>query len=97
MSKKRYRVPEPKPDTLKVCWGRADSYSEPSLVYVYPDRDGKAATRLLMTALEGDRYAPDFGPRGYKVEKSVAKELEERGYDLTTLKLTIKRKAPPCP
>lgn len=95
MAQKRYRVPEPKSDTLHVCWGRPDQFSRPSLVYVYPDRDGKAASRLISDALEGERYVPTFIPRGYTVEKSLAKELEERGYDLTTLKLTIKKKAQP--
>jgi hypothetical protein len=93
---KRLRTPKAKPGELVVAWGRVDKHETPSICYAYPDRDGKCDSRLLCDALEGPRYRPDFrnGHAGYTVEKSLMKELEERGYDLTTLRLTIRRKPP---
>ncbi len=95
--KKRVRTPDPKPDTLIVSWGRADPFSAPSLVYVYPNRDIKCDTRVAMDALEGPRYGYTFEDFGKLKEKpSFIQELEDRGYDITTLKLSIKKKAPPA-
>lgn len=82
----RYRVPTPKPDQISVVWGKADSFASPSLVYVYPDRDGKSDCRVLMEAIEEPRH------RTGETRRSLAAELEARGYDLTTLRITIRRK-----
>jgi len=90
---KRIRTPSPKPDTLIVQWGRPDPHSRPSLVYVYPDRSGKCDSRILAYAIEDRQYAPDperFG--AFKLGPSLAEELDARGWDLTTLKISIKRK-----
>lgn len=93
MKKKRVRTPQPKDDTLIVSWGRADQFSAPSLVYVYPNRDIKCDTRVVMDALEGPRYGYTFEAFGVlKEQPSLIAELEARGYDITTLKLTIEKK-----
>ena len=93
--KKRVRTPQPKPDHLIVAWGRTDPFNDPSLVYVYPDLAGKCDSRVLMDAIEGPRYRPSFNPYGsLKEEPSLAQELEARGYDLTTLRITIRKKEP---
>ncbi|MFG6083752.1 hypothetical protein ACEUZ9_005477 [Paracoccus litorisediminis] len=92
--KKRIRTPMVKPDQITVAWGRADRHSLPSLVYVYPDRAGKGDSRVLMEALEGDRFRPSFERFGsLDREPSMVAELEKRGYDITTLRLTIRRNA----
>ena len=91
--KKRVRTPQPKPDHLIVAWGRTDPYNHPSLVYVYPDRAGKCDSRVLMEAIEGPRYRPSSERYGsFEKEPSLAQELEARGYDLTTLRITIRKK-----
>lgn len=91
--KKRVRTPTPKDDTLIVAWGRADQFSSPSLVYVYPNRDIKCDTRVVMEALEGPRYGYTFEDFGTpKQQPSLIAELEARGYDITTLRLTIQKK-----
>ena len=90
---KRTRVPDPKPDTLIATWGRCDSFAAPSIVYVYPDRDGKCDSRVLCDALEGKRHSPDPDRYGaFKLTPSLAEELDARGWDLTTLRFSIKRK-----
>lgn len=91
----RLRTPKAKPGQLVVAWGRVDRHSNPSVVYAYPDRDGKSDSRLLCDALEGERYQPTLSRPGYTVEKSLLEELEERGYDLTTLRITISKKSVP--
>jgi hypothetical protein len=75
-----------------VAWGRVDRHSEPSVVYAFPDRDGKCDSRVLCEALEGPRYRPSLERPGYIEGNSLLKELEERGYDLTTLRITISKK-----
>lgn len=95
-AKKRYRVPRPKPGHLVVTWGKADRHALPSIVYVYPDRDGRCDARVLGDVLEGRRYLPDHqAAGGYRVERSLADELEARGYDLSTLRISITRKTAP--
>ena len=92
---KRVRVPDPKADTLIATWGRSDSYAAPSIVYVYPDRDGKCDSRVLCDAFESKQYSPNpekFG--SFKLTPSLAEELDARGWDLTTLRFSIKRKVP---
>ena len=89
---KRLRTPKAKPGQLVVAWGKVDRYSDPSLVYAFPDRDGKCDSRVVCDALEGKRYRPALLAPGYTVMKSLAEELEARGYDLTTLRLTISKK-----
>ena len=79
---RRFTLPAPKIGIIDVRWGRPDRYSEHSLCYTYGNRDGKADCRIVSTALE------DAQPG----RKSLADELEARGYDLTTLRFTIKQK-----
>ncbi|NTF16825.1 hypothetical protein G6L37_00100 [Agrobacterium rubi] len=93
--KKRLHTPKAKPGQLVVAWGRVDRHNKPSIVYAYPDRDGKCDSRIICDALEGERYRPSYsydGP-GYEVDRSLLEELAARGYDLTTLRLTISKRA----
>jgi hypothetical protein len=92
---KRVRVPDPKPGVLEARWGRADSFNKPSVVYVHGGGGSvKADARLLSTMFEGrdvDTGSLVFGRTG----KSLIKELEDRGYDITTLKFSIRLKEQP--
>lgn len=87
--KRRFRHPSMKDGDLKVWWGRVERGEEPSLVYSWQgDRSMKRDTVIVMNALEGgilDR------------ENGMVKELERRGYDITTLKLSISKKEPYTP
>ena len=95
--KKRVRTPTPKENTLTVSWGRTDPFAAPSLVYTYPNRSIKCDARVAMDALEGPRDGYTFEDFGKLKEKpSFIQELEERGYDISTLKFTIQKKVPPA-
>lgn len=94
MRRKRIRTPVAKPGEVIVAWGRSDPHNDPSLVYAYPDSVGRAAAHTLMDALERERYVPSVETfPDYKAEASVVKQLEEMGYDITTLRITIRKKA----
>jgi hypothetical protein len=69
---------------LIARWGRADRFAEPSIVYAWGGGGAeKADCRILSNSLEGEigNYAD-----------GLAMELDRRGYDLTTLKFSIKQK-----
>lgn len=82
-SRKRLTRPKAKDGELLVKYGRADG--ETDLLYCWPDNDGgmKYDTKLLMRAFEGDVMLNG---------KSLRRELEARGYDITTLQFSIKKK-----
>lgn len=80
-----YRTPHAKPGELKSGWGKAGG-SQPAINYAWGGggADGPDA-RIVCNALE---EAPVYGGR------SLVEELEQRGYDLTTLKFSIRLKKP---
>lgn len=84
MMQKRYRKPKAKDGQLLVKYGQEDG--ERDLFYCWPDNDSgmKRDVRLLMLALERNEVWDG---------KSVRQELEDRGYDITTLKFTISKKS----
>jgi hypothetical protein len=82
---KTYRTPKAKPGQLKVAYGRQDKHNSPELIYAYDNSD---------RAAKGDAYNILYFFNHVKDEhgKSLLEDLEQRGYDLTTLKLTIEKK-----
>ncbi|MEH3108939.1 MAG: hypothetical protein PGN22_03105 [Agrobacterium cavarae] len=90
---KRWRVPTPKPGVLEAKYGKDESYNRPSIVYVHGGAgSSRPDARLLSTVFEGTDIStgkPIFG----EVGRSFVKELEDRGYDITTLRFSIKLKA----
>ncbi len=88
--KKRYRILPYKPGTLRVYWGKAERWDNPSVVY----NGENNACSFLAFALEHRRPALEHfkGTFKHEAEPSILQELEARGYDLTTLKFSIKKK-----
>ncbi len=80
--KRRYRLPAPKVGVLDVRWGKTDPFSDFSLCYTYGNRDGKCDCRVLSNAMEGSSDG----------KNSLAQELKARGYDITTLRFSIRMK-----
>lgn len=80
-----------KPGTLAVRWQKhADGRGFPGLVYWFPNRkDGWLVHNTFATG----HYCPRVGAPGV-LEPSFIRELEARGYDLTTLQFTIRKKQP---
>lgn len=89
---KRLRVPKAKPGELRACWGKADRWSGPDICYAWGDGVPRADGRLLHNTLSSERMTVDFPNTGHKWVPSFVQELEERGYDLTTLRFSIQRK-----
>ncbi len=87
MGERRVRVPKPKPGVLEARWGKASRGDEESIVYVHGGGgSSKPDGRILCRALE-DLHVHDG--------RSLAEELLARGYDLTTLRFSIKLREPP--
>ena len=71
---------------LKVRWSK----KEKDILFEYPRRCDGA---LLHYYMGSDIPIHDFSfEKSYELRKSLFKELEDRGYDLTTLKFSIKLK-----
>ena len=80
----------PRPD-LRVRWSRRDR----ALLYGY-ERD-KPTSMVLAGFFEGLTMGALYDYRGRDPkpgdERTLAQELDARGYDLTTLRFSIRRKA----
>lgn len=87
---KRFRASQAKPGELKMQWGKLPG-ENPDICTVWGDGAGGNGrdSNLLMDALcnPRNRY---MSP---EQDKSVIKRLEERGYDITTLRFSIQKKA----
>lgn len=83
---KRLRAPKAKAGELLVKYGR-DGGDE-DLFYCYPDNNCgmKRDSKLLMLAFERTAILQEDG-------RNLRQELEARGYDITTLKFSIMKKA----
>jgi len=81
---KRFRSVAAKPRQLVARWGRVDG--ELAITYTWGGQGAqKADARILMRALE-DVVIIDG--------KTLAEELEARGYDLTTLRFSVSMHQP---
>lgn len=90
----RCKGPNP-PGVLSMYWGRADRHDmTPDVVYNHGPGCDRADMRLLNSVMGNPRPHLSF-PDGQKIEyeKSLLDELVERGYDLTTLKFSIRKKS----
>lgn len=83
---RRFRTPVAKPGELRAAYGREDRWSSPDVLYVWGGQGAsKPDARVLSAAIE-DAAVFDGKP--------LRKVLEERGYDITTLRFSIKRLSP---
>lgn len=83
MTTKRLRAPTAKEGELLCKYGKY--LGEESLFYCYPANSCgmRRDSRVLANAFESVKIFED---------KTLVKELEDRGYDITTLKFSIKKK-----
>jgi hypothetical protein len=92
-TKKRFRRPKVKEGELRMYWGKLP-HDAPDIVIEWRGEGMKHDSNLLYYVLCSDR--PDYFARPLfsKMEPSLIKELESRGYDITTLKFSIMKKQP---
>ena len=85
---KRFRAPKAKPGELKAQWGKL-AHDTADICYAWGECVSKADAHLLHNALSSEhlRHLDN------KWTPSLLKELESRGYDLTTLKFSIQKKS----
>ena len=92
-----------KPGELRAGFSRNPDGGKDCITYAWGGKGACSADgRLLSDILEGERFRPaNFDEIGsgkkelgeYGLGPSFLKELEERGYDITTLKFSIQMKA----
>jgi hypothetical protein len=92
---KRWRIPNAKAGELKATWGKPDPWNKADLCYVWGEGCAKADGAILCTALEGNGFQHNYGCQT-KVDlgPNFRAELEKRGYDITTLKFSVRKKSP---
>lgn len=88
--KKRYRTLKAKPGELRAYYGMADGEG-PDICYAHGDGVSRSDARLLHSTLSGDRMTLDFPGIGHRFDPSFIDELESRGYDITTLRFSVKK------
>ena len=97
---RRFRITPAKPGQLKVQWGKSDGFGM-ALLYLWGGYGAsKSDVRMLSDAIERPQIERDYSQGGMlrpaiKEVPSLAQELEARGYDLSTLKITVDLKATP--
>lgn len=92
---KRWRTPTAKPGEIKIAYGKVDRHSNPDLCVAWGEGvDMRCTGRLIMHAITEKRLRAKFSSPGYEYEPSLLEELEARGFDITTLKISIQRKQP---
>ncbi len=91
---KRVRTLTAKPGELKVGWGRADAHSDPDLCCAWGPWEHRVSpdARMLLGVLSDKRMRYGFPKMDIIYEPSLREELEARGYDITTLKISIQKK-----
>lgn len=95
---RRYRQLVAQPGQLKAQWGQP-AHESPQLCYAWGPGVLRGDGNLLHCMLSGKRARLAMGEEriqngGFPViyEPSFLEELESRGYDLTTLKFSIRKK-----
>lgn len=85
---KRFRAPKAKPGELKAQYGKLP-HDKPDLCFAWGEGVDSADARLLNDALTSKRHRP----MANVWDDSLIEELEKRGYDITTLKFSVQKKA----
>lgn len=90
---KRLRKPKMQDGELRMYWGRADRHDSPDVVLAWQgDRMMKRDTNMLHSYMCSKHPDPFAKPLWSAMMPSMIEELQARGYDITTLKFSIKKK-----
>jgi hypothetical protein len=89
---KRLRAPNAKPGELKMQWGKLPGDC-PDMCFAWGDGCSKRDGNFLHYVLASARPTHNRDEHGRPMfDKSVLEQLDERGYDLTTLRFSIRKK-----
>jgi hypothetical protein len=89
---KRLGQPRQTPGMLKFQWGKLRD-EDPDFIVAWGQGCHRADAGLLLHMLTGQKpFASVLGRDDGLYAESLAKELEKRGYDITTMKFSIKKK-----
>lgn len=89
---KRFRRPKLKEGELRMYWGKLPR-DNPDIIFEWKgEASMKRDSRFLYAALASDKPDPHVQPIFSKMNPSFIKELEMRGYDITTIKFSIMKK-----
>jgi len=90
---KRLRKPKMADLGLQIYWGR-EPHGNPELMFAWQgDATMKRDINLLHYTMATRHPDTSVQPLFSKMRPSLFEELDARGYDLTTLKFSIKKKA----
>ena len=92
MKAKRFRTPKLNDGELRMYWGKLPHDAPDIIIAWQGDSSMKRDSRMLYYLLCSDRPDPFAKPIFSKMEPSLIKELEARGYDITTLRLSVMKK-----
>jgi hypothetical protein len=91
---KRLRAPKLADGELRIYWGREPHNKIPDLMFAYQGNSFmKRDTNMLHYFMATKHPDPMTKPLYSKMDPSMIEELDARGYDLTTLKFSIMKKA----
>lgn len=91
VTRKRMGQPRKTPGVLKLQWGKL-RHDAPDFIVAWGAGCHSADAGLLLHMITGQRpFSSVSGCEGLYAA-SLAKELEKRGYDITTIKFSIKKK-----
>lgn len=83
------RIPKAKPGELLVKWGIPERKDRPDVVFSWGAGTSKRDANLLMNVFGGERFGPSIIQT--ETEPSLLDELKARGYDITTIRFSIKK------
>lgn len=89
---KRFHRPKLKDGQLMVYWGKLPHDVPDIIIHWQGDSSMSRDSRLLYYHLSCRRPDPLAKPLFSKMEPSLIEELEDRGYDITTLRFSIMKK-----
>lgn len=93
MAAKRFRRPKLKNGELRVYWGKLPRDSADVIIAWQGDPSMKRDANFLFYSLCNEHPDVQAIHLFSKMKPSVVKELEARGYDITTLKFSIMKKS----
>jgi len=89
---KRLRKPKLKDGELRVYWGKLP-HDSPDVIFAWQGEPSmKRDSKLLHSVICSDQPDLFTTPLFSKMNPSLVKELELRGYDITTINFSIMKK-----